>query len=302
MRLQSPKGVSNKLNFEVGQYPNVIENTGIPANGPTPVNQLPATLCGQIFPGEIDVFSFQVTKGMNLVASVKARTLVPFIADAVPGWFQPVIRLKNSKGREIAYNDDFRNAVDPVIITGIEEDDTYSLSIQDAIFRGREDFNYRIELGEIPFLEYVYPCVGKTGKNAEVELKGVNLRQNKMQFKPGVEGYGELTAAGINGLVSNPVIFWGVPRNAVLDVTASAKEEYLTNTILYDSLSSPYQLKTYRIELQKNEMLAVGMKARRLGSMLDAKMTLRDRYGRKLIESDDVEDASQGLMTHHADP
>ena len=107
LRLQSSKGVSNKLNFEVGQYPNIIGQSGSSLVKTTQVEKLPATLCGQIFPGEIDCFSFKAEKGMTLVASVKARTLVPYIADAVPGWFQPVIRLTNSAGQEIAYNDDF---------------------------------------------------------------------------------------------------------------------------------------------------------------------------------------------------
>lgn len=35
---------------------------------------------------------------------------------------------------------------------------------------------------------------------------------------------------------------------------------------------------------------------------MDAKLTLRDPSGLKLVEADDVEDATQGLMTNHADP
>jgi hypothetical protein len=36
--------------------------------------------------------------------------------------------------------------------------------------------------------------------------------------------------------------------------------------------------------------------------MMDAKMILRDETGKKISEADDVEDETQGLMTHHADP
>ena len=189
-----------------------------------------------------------------------------------------------------------------MIISTIKETDTYFLSIHDAIYRGREDFNYRVELGEIPFLEYVYPCVGKIRKNTEVTLKGVNLLQNKTLFKPSQEGYGELRVTGKNGFVSNPVIFYGLPQDAHLNVSPSEKEKFLTDYILVDSITSPNQIKTYRITALKNEKIAIDIKARRLGSMLDAKMTLRDPSGAKLTEVDDVEDATQGLMTHHADP
>jgi hypothetical protein len=302
LRLESLSGISNKLNFEVGQYPNKLEEKGSSLQKPNFVSQLPATLCGQIMPGEIDVFSFKATKGMHLVAEVKGRILVPYIADAVPGWFQAVVRLVNSKGKEIAFNDDYRNAVDPVLITEIPETDTYRLAINDAIFRGREDFNYRIDIGEIPHLDYVYPCVGKIGKKTNVTLKGVNFNAKSVVFKPSKEGYSELKVKGDNGQLSNPVPFFGLAKNAYLNVSPTKKTELTTETALFDSISSPYQIKSYPIYAEKNENIAIGIRARRLGSMLDARMTLRDESGKVVIVSDDVEDATQGLMTFHADP
>lgn len=302
LRLQSSKGVSNKLCFEVGQYPNVLEQKGSSAEKPTPVAQLPATLCGQIMQGEKDCFSFDAVKGTKLIASVKARTLVPYIADAVPGWFQPVIRITNSKGREVAYCDDYRNAVDPVISTTIPETGTYTLTIYDAIYRGREDFDYRIELGEIPFIQYVYPCVGQVGKSTKVTLKGNNIGPNSIQFKPTLEGYGELTVIAKNGFVSNPVLFWGVPKSSTIEATPSKKTALLQGRIIFDSISVPRQTKTYTLSAEKNENIAVEIRARRLGSMMDASMRLRDQSGQVLVEVDDVEDVMQGLMTNHADP
>jgi len=302
LRLQSLNGVSNKLSFEVGQYPNVPEKNKSTEQNPTPVTKLPATLCGQIMPGEIDYFRFEATKGLNLIASVKARILVPYMADAVPGWFQSVIRITNSKGKEIAYCDDYRNAVDPVIRCKIPETDTYTLAIHDAIFRGREDFNYRIEIGEIPFIEYAFPCVGKINENAKVTVKGFNLSQKIIQYKPSQEGLNELTASSKNGYLSNPIPFWGVSKNTGFELDPSEKPEILPNSVLYDSLTSPRQIKTYTIPASKNENIAIEIKARRLSSLLDARIKFRDPSGKLLLEVDDVEDAMQGLMTHHADP
>jgi hypothetical protein len=302
LRLQSVSGISNKLSFEVGQYPNVLEQKGSTAMKPNFVSKLPATLCGQIMPGEVDYFSFKVTKGVNLVASVKGRTLVPYIADAVPGWFQPVIKLTNSKGQEIAYNDDYRNAVDPVIIIKIPETDTYMLAIHDAIYRGREDFNYRIDVGEIPYLSFAYPCVGNIGKNTTMTLKGVNLNSNKIIYKPTKPGYDEFTAPGAKGYISNPIPFFSLEKKAGLNLSSSKKMELGPRTSLFDSIISPYQIKKYKIHAEKNENIAVEIIARRLASMLDAKMTLRDENGKILLVSDDVEDPTQGLMTFHADP
>ena len=302
LRLKSAGGISNKLPFEVGQYPNITETKGSTAAQPNLVKTLPATLCGQIMPGEIDYYTFEAAKGTQLVAAAKGRTLVPYIADAVPGWFQPVMRITDSKGREVGFCDDYRNNVDPVIITTIPETGSYTLTIHDAIFRGREDFNYRIELGEIPYLEYAYPVVGKTGKKTKVNLVGVNLQQNSLIFKPSREGRNELKAAGETNYISNPVTFLGVDKNSYLNTSPKEKAELTNGTALFDSVRSPREIKTYPVYALKNENIVIEIMARRLGSMMDPKIKLKDAAGNILVEVDDIEDAMQGLMTHHADP
>jgi hypothetical protein len=302
LRMESLAGVSNKLNFEVGQYPNQLEFSANSIQLLNPVTSLPATLCGQILPGEVDAFSFKATKGMKLVAAVKARTLIPYIADAVPGWFQAVIQIKNSKGEEIAFNDDFKNDVDPVIITNIQKDDTYTLSIHDAIYRGREDFNYRIDLGEIPYLSSVYPCVGKIDKKINLKLNGVNLKTNSITFKPTKEGYGEINSRSNNDYISNTIPFYGLKKSSEYNSSASKAFELTPDTELFDSITKPYQIKSYTLSAEKGENIALEIKARKLGSLLDAKMRLIDPSGKTVLEADDVEDATQGLMTFHADP
>ena len=300
-RLQSAKGVSNKLTFEVGQYPDIREQEKSSLQKPTLVSQLPATLCGQIMPGERDYFSFEVQKGATIVAAAKARTFVPYIADAVPGWFQAVITLRNSKGREVAFNDDFRTSVDPVIIYKVPENDTYTLMIHDAIFRGREDFNYRIEVGEIPYIQSIYPAVGQQGKSEILHINAVNVDKTQVKFKPTFEGKGFFTINGKNNFVSNPVPFYSVDKTKIL---RNYSNQLLLDktTVVFDSLTEKSKSRTYFVDLARNESFVAEITARKLGSLLDARLTLYDASGKKVAEADDTEDAMEGLMTHHADP
>ena len=300
-RLQSDKGVSNKLIFEIGQYTDVLEIKGSTLNKPTAIESLPATVCGQILPGERDYFSFKAQKGAVIVASAKARTYVPYIADAVPGWFQAVMTIRNSKGKEIAFNDDYRNGVDPVIITNIPEDDIYTLQIHDAIYRGREDFTYRIDVGEIPFIEYIYPAVGKTGKSTTVNLKAVNIDKTEVKFKPDFEGKGYFNIVGKEGFKSNSIPFYAVSKTANVDILPKSTT-LLPYSMVYDSLRTNQKQTTYNLELTKNEQLTIELVARKIASMLDAKLTLYNAYNVKVAEADDTEDALEGMMTHHADP
>ena len=114
------------------------------------VTSFPVVVNGQIMPGDIDRFSFPAKTGMKLVIDVAARDVIPYLADAVPGWFQAVIRLTDSSGTEVGFADSFHFRQDPVMYFEVPRDDTYTVEIRDSLYRGREDFVYRMTLGEIP--------------------------------------------------------------------------------------------------------------------------------------------------------
>lgn len=301
LRLQSPKGLSNKLPFEVSSYPNVLEKKQSSMKSPTRVNALPAVLCGYVTPGGIDYFRFSGKKGETIVASVKGRQLVPYIADAVPGWFQPVIKLMDSKGKEVAYSDDYYHYVDPVIITKLPKDDEYTLMIHDAIFRGRQDFNYRIEVGAIPFVEGRYPAYGVVGKKVTQDLKGVNLDVTKETIKVKKEGYNQLTFTNKVG-TSNAVPYYTLPKGIKLIHSPKDGSKLTLYNAFADSLTKDARIKRYRISVIEREELIVELIGRRNGSRIDAVLRLLDKSGNTVAEVDDTEDPIQGLMTFHADP
>ena len=301
LRLQGKNGVSNMLPFEVASYPNVLENKKSTLRKPNKVESLPAVLCGYVTPGGIDYFQFKGKKGDQLVASVKGRQLVPYIADAVPGWFQPIIKIIDSKGKEIAYSDDYYHYVDPVIITTLPKDDKYTLMIHDAIYRGREDFNYRIQIGVIPFVTGRYPAYGVVGKKLKQDIEGVNLSDTKQTVKVKKEGYNQLTYRNNVG-TSNAVPFYALEKGKKIIYSPRDKALLTMGTAIADSLTAESKVKRYRISAYEDEEIIVELIGRRNGSRIDAVMRLRDEAGNILARADDTEDPIQGLMTFHADP
>ena len=303
LRLQGKKGVSNMLPFEVASYPNIMESKKSTMERPDKVNMLPAVLCGYVTPGGIDYFRFSGRKGENIVVSVKARQLVPYIADAVPGWFQPVIKIVDSKGKEVAYSDDYHHYVDPVIMTTLPKDDKYTLMIHDAIYRGREDFNYRIHIGTIPFVTGRYPAYGVVGKRLKQEIEGVNLGSSKAvaKVKAKKEGYNQLTYTNKVG-TSNAVSFYALPKGSKLIQFPKNDIELDYSAAISDSLTADAKIKRYTIFAEKREKVIVELIGRRNGSRLDAVLRLKTKSGRVIKTSDDTEDPIQGLMTFHADP
>ncbi len=301
LRLQGVSGVSNMLPFEVASYPNFVENNRASQRNPNRVTSLPAVLCGYVTPGGVDYFNFEGEKGQTIVATVKARQMVPYIADAVPGWFQPVLKIVDSEGREVAYSDDYHHNVDPVIITTLPKNDNYTVIIHDAIYRGREDFNYRIHLGVIPFVTGRYPAYGTVGKSVKQQLEGVNLGTTTAKIKVKKAGYNSLTFTNSIG-TSDAVSFYALPKG--VKHTQTPKEGAVLNveSAISDSLTSSAKVKRYTINAQMREPIIVELIGRRNGSRIDAVMRLKDCYGKVVAKKDDTEDPLQGMMTFHADP
>ena len=301
LRLQDSRGVSNMLPFEVASYPNVLEVGKSTLKKPNNVESLPAVLCGQVTPGGIDYFRFSGNKGDNIVASVKGRQLVPYIADAVPGWFQPIIKIVDSRGREIAYSDDYYHNVDPLIITTLPKDGDYTLMIHDAIYRGRQDFNYRIQLGVIPYVTGRYPAYGVVGKKVKQSLEGVNLDATTATVKVKKAGYNNLTYTNSTG-TSNGVSFYALPKGKKLIQSPEDGALLTMASAIADSLTSKDKIKRYKLYVTAKEPVFVELIGRRNGSRIDAVMRLRNEYGQVVAQVDDTEDPIQGLMTFHADP
>jgi len=104
LRLVTPSGLSNPLKFFVGQLPEITEKAfeivrGVGRETPTGTAAkemritLPATVNGQILPGGVNRYRFSAREGQQLVVVVRARELIPYISDAVPGWFQATVAL-----------------------------------------------------------------------------------------------------------------------------------------------------------------------------------------------------------------
>ena len=267
----------------------------------------PCTVNGQIAQGAVDRYRFEAHTGQRLVITVQARELIPFIADAVPGWFQPVLVLCDSKGRELAYDDDFRFKPDPVLLYEIPADGDYHLAIYDAIYRGREDFVYRVTIGEMPFVTSIFPMGTSVGAQPTIELKGWNLAQTFItpDLKEGTPGIYPFTTPGKNGLQSDliPFALANLPECLEKEPNSSAKtaQKVTLPIIINGHIDAPGKKDVFKFEGHTGEDIVAEVTARRLDSPLDSVLKLTDADGKILAFNDDREDAAAGINTHHAD-
>ncbi|MCX7827161.1 MAG: PPC domain-containing protein, partial [Verrucomicrobiae bacterium] len=324
IRLALAGGLSNPLVFWVGQLPEFSEKASRviaeqksaiakTAFGPKSTKArpdinitLPATVNGQILPGEVDRYRFVATKGQKLVIAVSARQLIPYISDAVPGWFQATLSLYDSKGRELAYDDDFRFNPDPVIYYEIPADGEYVIEIKDSIFRGREDFVYRITIGETPFITSIFPLGGRVGAKNMVQLKGWNLPADSLMMDATGESAGicQLSVRK-DGCVSNFVPFaLDTLPECVAEESAGGKPHVQRVTlpiIVNGRIEQPDDTDIFCFEGKAGQPIVAEVMARRLNSPLDSVLRLTDATGNLVAFNDDHTDKGAGLTTHHAD-
>lgn len=307
IRLVTTSGLSNPFYFHVGQLPEFQETEPNDKTADTGIEgPLPAIVNGQILPGDVDRFRFQARKGERLVVAASARELIPYLADAVPGWFQATLALYDADGKEVAYDDDFRFHPDPVLYYEIPEAGEHILEIKDAIYRGREDFVYRITLGEVPFVANVFPLGGRNGNSTNVELTGWNLPVDKLDLNArdrelGVHPISILENERIVNRVpfavdALPDCLEQEPNNAAEDA-----QRVTPPLIVNGRIDQSGDWDVFCFECRAGGQIFAEVKARRLNSPLDSVLKLTDANGRQLAVNDDHEDKGAGLTTHHAD-
>jgi hypothetical protein len=150
LRVLNAGGVSNRSRFVIGDLPEAIEaEPNSDKLSPHRIESLPVVMNGQILEGDRDYFRFHASAGETVVCQAQGRALLPFIADAVPGWFDPVLTIYDPDGKQVLYADDFRFHPDPLVLFRAPRDGDYTLELRDVLYRGRGDFVYRLKLGSL---------------------------------------------------------------------------------------------------------------------------------------------------------
>jgi hypothetical protein len=260
----------------------------------------------QYAPGDSDRFVFEARKGQDLVVAVSARDVMPYLADAVPGWFQATVALYDAAGREVAYADDHRFQPDPVLHYRIPDDGDYTVEIKDAIFRGREDFVYRISIGELPYVTSIFPLGGPARAKTAVQVAGWNLPTGSVTMDASGAGPGTAMLTVRRGaLVSNRVPFAvdglrDADEREPNDAPKAAPKLALP-IIVNGRIQAAGDVDVFAITGRAGEPVVAEITARRLGSPIDSVIELTDASGARLALSDDAADKGAGLVTHQAD-
>jgi len=285
LRFVSPTGVTEPVPVTIGQYPLVLDKEPNNTREQAQPVQFPACVAGKIEPaGDIDRYRFDAKAGQHLIFDVFAARL--------GSQLEPVLAIHDSDGKELSYSIEHHD-VDPLLVFDVPADGAYVLEVRDLQYRGGGDYVYRIDAGQIPYVESLSPGSGQRGTKVEVTAIGHNLGGGeKMTLDLTGASAGTMPVRFKTALgYSNEVSF------AVSEMTAATEQEpnntpETANPVnipadISGTLDKPGDEDWFKFQVASKQTVTLEVIAKRAGSPVDALLTLKNAKG-------DVIDTSNG--------
>lgn len=277
-RLWTAQGATPALKFMVGDLPEMIEQEI--AGDPVPVPaKLPVTINGRIFPREnVDIWSFQATKGQTIAAEVYAARLGSPLDSH--------LELIDPSGRRIAENDDTYGS-DSFLCFTAPEAGTYQIRIRDIHFKGGPAYVYRLTLQARPHVSHFYPLGGQAGTKVKLELTGHGLAERHAEVNiPGDAP----RAYPVN--LGNPLLLDvdSLPEHLEAQPTAEQAQArpVAMPAMLNGRILQPGEAGFWAFAGKKGEAVELDLRAARLGSSLSAVLTVLDGTGKELARAENI--------------
>jgi hypothetical protein len=176
------------------------------------------------------------------------------------------------------------------------------VEIHDSIFRGREDFVYRLTLGELPFVTGIFPLGGPAGEKTSVTLTGWNLKAHDLIVDNTGAAPGVISLDG-DFFNSVPFAVDELPECLAdkSNHSVATAQAVSLPVVINGRVGKPGEREVFKFQGRAGEKIVAEVVARRLDSPLDSFLRLLDADGKQLAFNDDFEDKGTGLNTFHAD-
>ena len=296
IRAFSPEGVSAPRFLILSSHPQRAE---VEPNDETRTAQvlsdLPAEVNGRLEKnGDVDSYSVELHAGQNLVARLEAYTLQSPL--------DPVLRLLDAQGVQVAWNHDEVRSLDPLLAWRAPKAGTYVLQVfgfaypadSDLRFSGSAKSVYRLHVSTDPVARHGWPL----GVSRSVETRvrwgdwGVPEMSSESTLVPssaiasGTVGH-SLQIPGHRLPLEMPV---GDGKEWVEvepnDTAATAQALEIPSAVSGD-LDRAGDEDRYRVSARKGEALHLEVQAAGLGFPLDAWLKVEDATGKELVRNDD---------------
>lgn len=159
-------GISNPRPFVIGTFPETFAPTTNTAAASATELKTESTMNGRAPGNGVAWFKFTAKKGQRL--------FVECLAESLDSRMDASLVLSDPTGREFE-----RSRTGSLIDFTAPADGPYLLKVSDFLYRGDDDYFYRLSLSSGPHLDFVFPPAGLPGTKTNFTLYGRNLPGGK---------------------------------------------------------------------------------------------------------------------------
>ena len=293
LRVMAPGGVSNPLNLNVGQWPEVAKRDPNTSLADAQSVELPAVISGVLNTGaQTNHYKFKAKKGEEFVFEVDAARRGSALDSS--------LMVLDAKGKELARNED-AIGLDSLLFFTAPADAEFIVALRDFRYRGGNEYSYRLTAGPIPYVESLFPFGGARGKAVEVAINGRNLdgttkmtldisakapRSQEIRVKT-PRGYSNLIPFNVSDLNE---ITEAEPNNALTNA-----QSVTVPLVINGRIGEPKDIDRFKFKSASDQKLVCDVSAGRFGSKLDALLILTDTNGAVVQQNDDAAGADARL-------
>ena len=291
-RVRNSQGVSNWLNFVVGDLPEIAEQEIDGAPLPVAV-VLPVTINGRIFPREdVDIWSFEARAGVSYTCEV--------MAERFGSTLDSRLSVVGPNGQSISDNEDHFGK-DSLLHFTAAESGIFQIRIQDANFGGLQHYVYRLTITDGPYVESIYPLGGQYGSNIAFEAVGQNLPEapialqlpacrsdtNEKLWSTQLSIAGDRTNVQQIELSDLPELLETEPNDSIEQI--AEVETVAWPVVLNGRIDRAGDVDVWRFTARKNESIEIEVHGARLGSRIDSVLSISNLAGKELATNDDFD-------------
>jgi hypothetical protein len=298
LRVATDKGVSNLRLVMIDDLPSVAEAGKNKSPQTAQELKLPIAVDGACEAESYDYYKFTATKGQRVSLEIVARRLGSPL--------DPVVRLMDDKGHELAYSDDEAGiGGDCRLAFRAPADGSYVLEVRDIQYAGGAGHRYRLRIGDFPLVTVSYPLAVQRGVTSLLTVSGSDAAGTIIQDITVPAGTSETewtTGAKFPGGQGSALVRLEVddrvqtleaePNDSIREATSISVPASLNGRFLKDK-DRDY----YRLAVKKGDRLVFRGVTRSLGSPSDLFMRLYKEDGSSLAEAEDS-GMEEGTLNH----
>ncbi len=238
--------------------------------------------------------------------TVKAGERVAFevIAQRLGSKLDPVLRLLDARGRELAFCDDESGLNgDCRFAHTFAAAGDYLLEVRDIQHAGGSEHRFRLRVGDFPLVSMPFPAAVKAGASATFTFVGPQVEKLKPVAGTAAAGAMHLPLAvkfpGGNHAAFATALVTETPEVAETEPneTAETATPFSLPAGLNGRFLKPKERDFWKFEAKKGQRVLFTAQTRSLGSASEVMLQLRDAKG-TAIASSAVNDANEGAVTN----